>query len=139
MNSVNTAQPHTVPVKTLTDERGHLGIVEAMADAGFLFRRLYFLYGTTGEARGHHAHKALRQYMLAIHGAFTVTLKGRGQTFTFRLESPTQALIIPPGYWRELEDFTVDAVCLVAASAEYDEADYIRDYNEFLQWEQTHA
>lgn len=128
--------PQIVSIKTMKDPRGNLGIVEALPDAGFIFKRLYFIYGVTdGTTRGQHAHKDLWQYMIAMNGSFGITLKGGGKTFDFTLSSPQEALLIPPGYWRDLNGFSPDAVCLVAASEEYDEKDYIRDYDEFLRWE----
>lgn len=128
--------PQLVSVKTIGDHRGQLGVIEAIPDAGFVFKRLYFLYDNTpGTVRGQHAHKDLWQYMIAMKGSFRVVLKGRGETFEFNLSSPDQAILIPPGYWRDLDNFSPDCVCLVAASEEYDEADYIRDYDDFLKWE----
>lgn len=141
-NATPTArhEPRRAAVRTHADARGKLGIIEALPDAGFPFKRLYFLYDVKGDAsRGHHAHKALWQYMVALHGTLTICLKARGKTYEYQLERPDQGLIIPPGYWRELSDFSADAVCLVAASEEYDEADYIRDYAAFTQWEESHA
>lgn len=130
--------PFLFDVTTKSDARGHLGVVEALPDAGFVFKRIYFLYGITdGQSRGAHAHKELRQCMIAINGAFNVRLEGGGKIHDFKLDSPRQALYIPAGYWRDLSDFSKDAVCLVAASEEYDEGDYIRDHAAFLAWEKA--
>lgn len=130
------AVPTLLPIRTIKDERGALGVVEAMPDIGFVFRRLYFLYNIqNGLSRGAHAHKELRQFMIAMNGSFTVRLRGRGKDFEFRLDNPQQGLFIPSGYWRDLTDFSSGAVCLVAASEEYDEKDYIRNYEDFLVWE----
>jgi mannose-6-phosphate isomerase-like protein (cupin superfamily) len=135
---MNKAEPHLLPVRTIEDERGKLGVVEALPDAGFVFKRLYFLYDVKDrQERGQHAHKNLEQLMMSMHGSFRITLKGGGNTFDFELKNPGEALYIPPGYWRDLSDFTPDAVCLVAASEEYDENDYIRDYDAFLEWEKS--
>lgn len=129
--------PHVIALRGHADGRGKLGFVEALPDTGFLFRRLYFLYEIEDQAaRGAHAHKALRQLMIALHGSFRVTLKGRGQDFEFTLDNPREGLLIPPGYWRDLDMFSGGAVCLVAASDEYDEDDYIRNYDDFIAWEQ---
>jgi len=136
-DSTDRLVPRLVPVKTHRDERGCLGVVEAQPDAGFDFKRLYFLYGNDPQAvRGRHAHKNLWQYMLALHGGFDVTLEAGGVQHSFNLSSPEQGLIVPPGFWRELGAFTPGAVCLVAASEEYDESDYIRDYDAFRRWEE---
>lgn len=136
----NFEEPKIVPIRTIIDERGCLGFVEAQDDAGFLFRRLYFLYGVTEDAaRGAHAHKALRQFMIAMHGAFTITLQGKGKEYVFHLKNQQEGLLIPPGYWRDLSGFTNDAVCLVAASEKYSEDDYIRNYDDFIAWEGRHS
>lgn len=130
--------PLLFDVTTKSDARGHLGVIEALPDAGFVFKRIYFLYGVKdGQTRGGHAHKDLRQCMIAMHGSFRVTLEAAGQKHIFTLDSPRQALLIPPGYWRDIDSFSADAVCLVAASQEYSELDYIRDHAEFLEWEST--
>ena len=125
--------PTIQPIKTVKDTRGSLGFIEALPDAGFVFKRFYFLYNTAAnEARGHHAHKNLRQCIIAINGSFQISFESRdGSKFEFNLNTPEEALIVPAGYWRELNNFSHDAICLVAASEEYDEADYIRDYEEF--------
>lgn len=134
------ADHHLVPIirtiKTIKDPRGSLGVIEAFPDTGFVFKRFYFLYNTTtNEARGHHAHKNLRQCIIAINGSFQIVLEDRdGGKFEFNLSTPEEALIVPAGYWRELNNFSHDAICLVAASEEYEEADYIRDYEEFKNW-----
>lgn len=130
--------PHLTKIKTHKDNRGKLGIVEALPDCGFPFKRLYFLYGNNQNAvRGEHAHKALWQYMVAINGAFDIILKGGNQEYKYSLVTPEEGLMIPPGYWRKLTNFSADTICLVAASEEYDEDDYIHDYNDFLKWEET--
>ena len=129
--------PRLIDVTTKSDARGNLGIIET-PDAGFDFKRLYFLYGIEkGQSRGHHAHKELHQCMIALHGSFRVSLEARGKKREFVLDSPRQALLIPPGYWRVLDDFSDDAVCLVASSEFYNENDYIRDHAAFLEWVQT--
>lgn len=132
----NITSPQIVDIQTHVDDRGCLGVVEALPDAGFVFKRLYFLYANSGDAlRGQHAHKKLWQYMIALHGQFDIILKGKNKTIEFTLSSPKQGLIVPPGYWRDLKNFSSDAVCLVGASEEYDENDYIREYNAFIEWE----
>ncbi len=93
----------------------------------FPVKRLYWLHHVTGP-RGGHAHKTLDRLLLAISGELTVRLNGAPQ----RLWTPEEAVRVPPMTWLELTDFTPDAICLVLASEEYEEADYIRDYQEFL-------
>lgn len=132
----NRAEPHIINLTNINDERGGLGVVEAVADAGFTFERFYFLHDVPSDgARGAHAHKRLRQVMIALAGSVTVSLQGHGHRWTFRLDSPRHALLVPPGLWRELTEFSKGAVIGVLASESFDEADYIRDYDDFLAWE----
>jgi dTDP-4-dehydrorhamnose 3,5-epimerase-like enzyme len=133
-------EPQLIKLWSHEDERGALGVIEAIPTAGFVFKRLYYLYNIRGGAvRGEHAHKDLHQLMVALNGSLTVTLKGRGKVFTFTLNDPKVGLLVKPGYWRSLDEFSDDAVCLVAASDEYDEQDYIRNYDEFLEWERENG
>jgi dTDP-4-dehydrorhamnose 3,5-epimerase-like enzyme len=122
-----------VDLPTHGDERGALTVVEAEADIRFVFRRVYWLHRTTcGVTRAGHAHRALVQCYVAAAGAVTVDLDDGVRRRSVRLDRPDQGLIIGPGLWRDLRDFTDDAVMLVLASEHYDEADYIRDHAAFL-------
>ena len=109
-------------------------MVEAGAHSPFAFKRVYYLHGLNAESeRGSHAHHALSQLMIAISGEFRVRLTGLTWEATFVLDNPNTALFIPPRTWRDLDQFSSGAICLVLASEIYDEADYIRDYQEFLE------
>ena len=122
-----------VPVKH--SELGSLGVVEKEHPFPLPIKRIYFLYDVPSKAtRGSHAHKALHQLLIAASGSFDVTLDDGKSVETFNLRSPSEALYIPPGYWRTLYNFSSGATAVVLASAEYDESDYIRDYEEFLEW-----
>lgn len=115
-------------------EKGNITVVENGATVPFDVKRTYYLYDVPGgESRGGHAHKELYQLIVAASGSFTVRLDDGNVKRTFLLNRPYQALLVVPGIWRELEDFSSGSVCLVLASHVYDEADYIRDYDEFLQ------
>ena len=101
----------------------------------FDVRRAYWLYDVPGgESRGGHAHKQLRQLILAASGSFTVTLDDGSVKRTFVLNRPYQGLLVMPGIWRTLDDFSSGSVCLVLASEKYDENDYIRDYEDYLSY-----
>jgi dTDP-4-dehydrorhamnose 3,5-epimerase-like enzyme len=116
-----------------SDERGRLAFVEGPGQIPFSIQRVYYLYSVTaGAARGGHAHKALHQCMIAIAGSFEISLDDGSSKQTFRLDDPATGLYICPMVWRELSNFSTDAVCLVLASAFFDEGDYIRDYKTFL-------
>jgi dTDP-4-dehydrorhamnose 3,5-epimerase-like enzyme len=87
-----------------------------------------------GAERGSHAHKRLEQFIVAVNGSLTVKLDSGISAESFRLDSSKFGLYVPPGFWRDLSDFSHGAVCLVLASTKYDESDYIRNYQEFLLW-----
>lgn len=118
-----------------SDRKGNLSVIEIYNTVPFDIRRVYYLYDVPGgEARGGHAHKELNQLIVAASGSFSVTLDDGKVKRTFLLNRPYQGLLVVPGIWRELTDFSSGAVCLVLASEKYDEDDYIRDYNEFLEY-----
>lgn len=114
-------------------EKGNITVVENSATIPFEVKRTYYLYDVPGgESRGGHAHRELSQLIVAASGSFSVTLDDGNVKRTFLLNRPYQGLYIVPGIWRTLDDFSSGAVCLVLASHGYDEADYIRDYNDFI-------
>ena len=118
-----------------SDRKGNITVVENKEDIPFEVRRTYYLYDVPGgESRGGHAHRELSQLIIAASGSFTVTLDDGKVKRTFVLNRPYQGLYIGPGIWRTLDDFSTGAVCLVLASHGYDEADYIRDYDEFIRY-----
>ena len=118
-----------------SDRKGNISVVENGRDVPFDVRRTYYLYDVPGgESRGGHAHKELRQLIIAASGSFTVTLDDGHVKRTFTLNRPYHGLYVVPGIWRTLDDFSSGAVCLVLASEKYDASDYIRDYNEFLKY-----
>lgn len=127
--------PVLIDIPQYSDERGSLGVVEACRIAGFHFKRLYYLYGCKEKPeRGQHAHKNLQQLMICLNGSCDIVLDDGEQTYDFNLNSPRQGLLIQPGFWRRLTNFAPDTVVGVLASHEYDESDYIRDYDAFKKW-----
>jgi dTDP-3-amino-3,4,6-trideoxy-alpha-D-glucose transaminase len=129
-------EPKLIEIKSFSDSRGALSVVEASKEIGFSCQRVYWLYDISDDkSRGHHAHKELSQFMFAASGSCSITLKGHGKTHTFKLDRKNQGLLIPPGYWREIADFSKDACCVVLASHEYDEDDYIHDEDKFHAWQ----
>lgn len=118
-----------------SDRKGNLTVVENMKTVPFDVRRAYYLYDVPGgESRGGHAHRELSQLIVAASGSFSVTLDDGNVKRTFLLNRPYQGLYIVPGIWRTLDDFSSGSVCLVLASHGYDEKDYIRDYNDFIEY-----
>jgi len=119
----------------MRDELGALGVVEKDSPFPFPIKRVYFLYDVPSDAvRGSHAHKALHQLIIPIAGSFRVELDDGRERRDFLLSNPSQGLAVPPGYWRTLCEFSAGSAALVLASEEYDPADYIRDYDEFVAW-----
>ncbi len=115
------------------DIRGSLSFAESCNHVPFAIDRIYYLYDIPkGGERGAHAHKVLEQVMIAISGHFKITLDDGDKRETFVLDKKNQGLFIPKMIWRDMFNFSRDAVCLVLASEYFDEKDYIRDYDEFL-------
>lgn len=116
-------------------EKGNITVVENNLTIPFQVERTYYLYDIPGgESRGGHAHKELRQLIIAASGSFTVTLDDGVVKRTFLLNRPYQGLLVVPGIWRTLDDFSSGSVCLVLASHVYDEKDYIREYDHFIKY-----
>lgn len=132
---MNPSEARIIELPRITDPRGNLTVAEAMNHVPFDIRRAYWVYDVPGgESRGGHAHKRLKQLVIALSGSFTVTLDDGHERQTFLLNHPWQGLVIETGIWRTLDDFSSGAVCLVLASEPYDEEDYIYDYQEFLSY-----
>lgn len=118
-----------------SDRKGNLTVVENNLTVPFGIKRTYYLYDVPGgESRGGHAHKGLYQLIVAASGSFTVTLDDGSVKRTFLLNRPYQGLMVVPGIWRTLDDFSSGAVCMVLASEGYTEDDYIRDYDDFIKF-----
>lgn len=117
------------------DARGQLIAIEANKDIPFEVKRVYYMYDTTpGVARGHHAHKALEQILICVHGSCKILLDNGKEKETVVLDEPNKGLYISSDMWRVMYDFSPDAVLMVMASTYYEESDYIRDYDEFLKY-----
>lgn len=116
-----------------SDRKGNLSVVENNISLPFDVKRTYYLYDVPGgESRGGHAHKKLHQLIVAVSGSFSVTLDDGSIKRTYILNRPYQGLLVVPGIWRTLEDFSSGAVCMVLASEGYSEDDYIRSYEDFI-------
>jgi len=117
------------------DSRGSLIALEANKDIPFEIKRVYYIFDTKKDVvRGHHAHKTLEQVLICVSGSCIIVLDDGKKRNEVLLDKPNIGLYVGPNMWREMKDFTPDAVLLVLASDWYDEADYIRDYSEFLAY-----
>jgi hypothetical protein len=124
-----------IDLRKIHDVRGNLTPIEGGVDVPFDIKRIYYLYDVPGgESRGAHAHKQLHQLIVAASGSFTVTLDDGKAKKVFALNRSYYGLLVVPGIWRDLNDFSSGAVLLCLASEHYQADDYIRDYEEFLKY-----
>lgn len=116
------------------DERGQLIALEEFKNIPFRIKRVYYMYDTVaGVRRGLHAHRMLEQILICVHGSCKIHLDNGYEQEEVTLDDPSEGLYVSNNMWREMYNFSPDAVLLVLASDYYDESDYIRDYNEFLR------
>lgn len=132
---MKVADAKIIDIPKIEDRRGNLSVVEEFKNVPFHIARAYWLYDVpAGAMRGGHAHKRLKQLLIALSGSFTVTLDDGHEKRNILLNRPYQGLLIETGIWRTIDDFSSGAVCLVLASELYDKSDYIYDYEEFLKY-----
>ena len=130
---MNLNKCQIVDLPRINDPRGNLTFVEANRHIPFDIRRVYYLYDVPGGAeRGGHAHKALHQLIIAMSGSFDIHLNDGHGKKTVHMDRSYYGLYVCPMIWREIDNFSSGAVCMVLASDYYDELDYYRDYNEFI-------
>ena len=124
-----------IDLPKIVDPRGNLTVAEQIDNVPFEIKRVYWVYDVpAGESRGGHAHKRLKQLIVAVSGSFHVTLDHGHERATILLNHPWQGLLVDVNTWRTLDDFSSGAVCMVLASEHYDEDDYIYDYQDFLKY-----
>ena len=118
----------------ITDHRGKMIPIEYPKQLEFPLKRIYYIYDVKdGVRRGYHSHNDLEQILIAVHGKVKVLIKTPYEEEIVELDSPNKGLYIGPMIWREMFDFENEAVLVVLASHEYDENDYIRDWNDYLE------
>ena len=122
---------YTIELPKICDQRGNLSVIEKEA-IPFDFKRVYYLYDVpSGSERGGHAHKNLFQFIIPLSGSFDVVLHDGQSSSTILLNKPNVGLLIVPGIWRELKNFSSGCICLVLASEVFDEGDYLRSFADF--------
>lgn len=122
-----------IDLPKISDPRGNLSFIEGGQHIPFDIQRVYYLYDVPGGSdRGSHAHKNLHQFIVAMSGSFDVVLNDGTEMKRFHLNRSYYGLYVCPMMWRDLDNFSSGAVCMVLASSHYDEADYIRDYSNFI-------
>ena len=129
--SVDDCQLITLPIRH--DPKGNLTFIEQNVHVPFTIQRVFYIYDVpTEESRGAHAHRALHQFLVCLSGSFDVIVDDGSKRGVIHLNRPWKGLYVPPMIWAGEVNFDSNALCLVLASAPYDEADYYRDYEEFL-------
>ena len=120
---------------THTNDTGSLSFLEAERHIPFEIRRVYYIFDVQGDSRrGFHAHRDLQQVLICIHGSCKILMDNGTEKVDVLLDKPNEGLLIENNIWREMYDFSPGAVLLVLASRYYDEADYIRNYDDFLRF-----
>lgn len=131
--SALTPTPRLISLPKFCDERGSLSVIESCREVPFEVRRVFYFYDIpTGENRGAHAHKTLHQFLVCLSGSFDVLLDDGTSKEAVHLNRPWMGLYIPPMLWASQVNFDAGTVGLVAASAPFDEQDYLRDYAAFI-------
>jgi hypothetical protein len=131
---VRLDQCKIIDLPKITDPRGNLTFIEGARHVPFDIKRVYYLYDVPGGAeRGGHAHKNLHEFIIALSGSFDVVLNDGIEKKRFHLNRSYYGLYVCPMVWRELDNFSSASVCMVLASAPFEESDYYRDYNTFAQ------
>lgn len=125
----------SIRLSSLTDSRGSLISIESFKNIPFEIKRVYYLFDTDiAESRGYHAHKNLKQLLICVSGSCEVTVDDGEGSEVVLLENPDQALLIEGLIWREMRNFSEGCVMLAIANELYDEADYIRNYSDFITY-----
>ena len=134
-NKTTVFDCNIVELPKIKNRAGNITVLENNIEIPFSIKRIFYLYDIPGgESRGAHSHKECHQFLVAASGSFEILLDDGKVKKTVQLNQPYRGLHIPPGIWASEINFSSGAICLVLASHEYDESDYIRDYDEFLYY-----
>jgi len=130
--------PHIINLPKIEDERGNLTFIEEENHIPFKIKRVYWIYDVPGgQKRGGHAFKKQQEFIVALSGSFDVVVNNGTEQQTFSLNRSYYGLYIPNGLWREMNNFSTNSLALVLSSTEFSEEDYIRNYQNYLQWIQN--
>lgn len=126
-------KPHIIQLPKFLDSRGNLSFIEQENHIPFVIRRTYWLYDVPGGAsRGGHAYRENQEFIIALSGSFDVILDNGTEKQKYTLNRSYYGLYVPKGLWREMDNFSTNALALIISSTDYDANDYIRDYEKFL-------
>lgn len=135
VNSSTVYDCSIIQLPQVNTSGGNITSINNQIEINFETRRIYYLYDVPGgQVRGGHGHKELQQLIVAATGSFDLIVDDGFVKRTFNLNRPNFGVYLPAGLWRELKNFSSGSICLVLASMEYSEGDYIRDYDEFLKF-----
>lgn len=138
MRKTSVYDCHVIPLNKINDLAGNTTVVEGNRNIPFNLRRIYYLYDIPGgESRGGHAHRELHQLIVAASGSFEVLLDDGENKKIVRLDRPNFGVLVLPGIWRELMEFSSGAICIVLASHKYVKSDYMRNYKSFVQFKKS--
>ena len=125
-------EPTLISLPKFLDSRGNLSFIEEEAHIPFKIRRVYWIYDVPGgEHRGGHAFRETQEIIIALSGSFDVVLHHGSEDLHFSLNRSDYGLFVPPMIWREMENFSTNSLALIISSTDYNESDYIRDFNHF--------
>lgn len=132
--TINMDKPNIVNLPKFLDARGNLSFVEQENHIPFVIKRTYWLYDVPGgECRGGHAYKENQEFIVALSGSFDVILDDGEEKKKFTLNRSYYGLYVPKGLWREMNNFSTNSLAMILSSTDYDESDYIRNYDEFFK------
>lgn len=135
MKKIDGTKPQIIQLPRFLDHRGNLSVVESMKNIPLEIKRVFWINDVpAGRGRGGHAHRWQSMLIVAASGSFSVILDDGESSETFVLDSPSEGLLVTPGIWNILENFSENAVCMVFASDFYDEEEYIREYDDFREF-----
>jgi hypothetical protein len=134
MENLDFTKPKIIKLPRITDPRGNLTFAQSSIELPFDLQRAYWIYDVpAGAERGGHSHRQMAQVLVAVAGSFTVNISDGFTWKTFLLNRPFEGLLIPPGYWRTIDDFSSGGVCLSLVSTKFAESDYIREFDEYVK------